>query len=184
MAESPVAIRRVAVFILLVLITALLVRTSTVGDSFTPEAIRAQAQDAGLLGLILFIATFTVGLLAYVPGTVFIVAAAYVYGWPMGFFVALGSALVAVSINFLLARRIVGTPLKQISHPRMKQLLDHLDRYPVRNVILLRTIFNANAVLNHALALSTLRFRDYVLGSALGMILPMIFITALVGTIF
>ena len=96
----------------------------------------------------------------------------------------LGSALVAVSINFLLARRIVGTPLKQISHPRLKQLLDHLDRNPVRNVILLRSIFNANAVLNHALALSPLSFRHYFLGSALGMILPMVFITALVGTIF
>ncbi len=184
MEESPVAIRRIAVFILLILIAALLVRTSTVADSFTLEAVRAQAQDAGLLGLILFVATFTVGLLAYVPGTVFIVAAAYVYGWPMGFFVALGSAIIAVSINFLLARRIVGTPLQQITHPRLKPLLDRLDHHPVRNVLLLRSIFNANSVLNHALALSTLSFRHYVLGSALGMILPIVFITAFVGTIF
>ncbi len=184
MAESSIAIRRVAIFILLVLVTALLVRTSTVAESFTPEAVRAQAQGAGLLGLILFTATFTVGLLAYVPGTVFILAAAYVYGWPMGFFVIVGSAIVAVSVNFLLARRIVGTPLQQITHPRMQQLLDQLDRYPVRNVILLRSIFNANAVLNHALALSNLSFGHYLLGSALGMILPMLVITALAGTIF
>ncbi|MCB9621848.1 MAG: DedA family protein, partial [Sandaracinus sp.] len=46
------------------------------------------------------------------------------------------------------------------------------ERRPVRVVALLRLILWMAPPLNYALAMSAVRFRDYVVGSALGLILP------------
>ena len=56
--------------------------------------------------------------------------------------------------------------------------------YPVRNVILLRLFLNAAPWLNHALALAPLGFRDYLIGSAVGMAIPIFVISALSDTLF
>jgi uncharacterized membrane protein YdjX (TVP38/TMEM64 family) len=51
-------------------------------------------------------------------------------------------------------------------------LLGRLDAHPVRVVALLRVVLIHSPQLNYALALSSLRYRDYLLGSALGLVLP------------
>jgi len=47
-----------------------------------------------------------------------------------------------------------------------------LHAHPVRNVVILRTLFQTLPTLNYALALSGLRLRDYVAGTLLGLPLP------------
>ena len=52
---------------------------------------------------------------------------------------------------------------------RMKKLLAQLDRQPVRATALLRLFFFAAPPVTYALALSGMRFRDYMAGSVLGL---------------
>jgi len=176
-------IKRLIVFVVLVLAAAIAVRSSNLTETFTPESIREQIQLAGLPGLVCFALAFTLGLLAYLPGTLFIAAAVYVYGWIGGGALALGAGTVAVSLNFLIARSIAGTALGESNNRLIRRLCAGIDDHPVRNVILLRLIFNAAPILNHALAMSPVRFREYVVGSALGMTLPMFTISGILQTL-
>jgi uncharacterized membrane protein YdjX (TVP38/TMEM64 family) len=53
-----------------------------------------------------------------------------------------------------------------------RRLLSRLHAHPVRNVVVLRTLFQTLAVLNYTLALSGIGFRKYMAGTLLGLPLP------------
>ena len=51
---------------------------------------------------------------------------------------------------------------------------DRLDAQPIRSVVLLRVLFQTVPALNYALALSGIRFRQYLTGTLLGLPLPIL----------
>ena len=52
------------------------------------------------------------------------------------------------------------------------RLLSQLDAHPVRSIVLLRMLFQTVPALNYTLAMSGVRFRDYLVGTLLGLPLP------------
>lgn len=68
-------------------------------------------QSYGLLGpLVLAIAQLTQVMIAFIPGHVFLVAAGYVYGLPLGFLMNITFIVAASQLSFLLAQRY-GRPI-------------------------------------------------------------------------
>jgi uncharacterized membrane protein YdjX (TVP38/TMEM64 family) len=144
-------------------------RLSGLSHSVSPESLRALLAGAGVLGVLLFVVVFSLGLLAQLPGMLFITVAVLVYGRELGTVIAVGGAIVAVSVSFLVVRRFGGSALSEVNSPLVRRLLAQLDTRPLRSVILLRAVFGVAPFLNYALALSSLGFRDYLIGSAIGM---------------
>lgn len=140
--------------------------------SLTPEHLRALLAGAGMFGVLVFVVVFSVGLLAQLPGLLFIAVAVLAYGRTMGALVALGGAAVAISVSFFVVRRFGGSALAEIESPWLRRVLAELDTRPLRSVIVLRAIFGVAPFLNYALALSSLGFRDYIIGSIIGMAAP------------
>ena len=68
--------------------------------------------------------------------------------------------------------RFGGSALAEIESPWLRRVLSQLDTRPLRSVIVLRAIFGVAPFLNYALALSSLGFRDYIIGSIIGMAAP------------
>ncbi len=69
------------------------------------ETVSAYLQSFGLLGpLVLAIAQMLQVLIAFIPGHVFLIAAGYVYGFPLGLLMNITFTVVASQICFLLAR--------------------------------------------------------------------------------
>jgi len=52
------------------------------------------------------------------------------------------------------------------------RLLGRLDAHPVSSVALLRTLFQTAPALNYALAMSGIEFRRYLVGTLIGLPLP------------
>lgn len=144
-------------------------RLSGLGDSVSPDRLRGLFANAGVLGVLVFVLVFSVGLLAQLPGMLFITVAVLVYGRELGTVIALGGSMVAVSVSFFVVRRFGGSALSEMRSPLVRRLLAQLDTRPLRSVILLRAVFGVAPFLNYALALSSLGFRDYLIGSAIGM---------------
>ncbi|MAQ15325.1 MAG: DedA family protein [Sandaracinus sp.] len=142
-------------------------------DHFTLEGIRDAIQSAGAWGIFLFIGAFAVGELLHVPGVVFVAAAVLAYGELVGGITAYVGALVSVAVSFGVVRGVGGRALGSIGHPRVRKILDRLEERPVRVVALLRLILWVAPPLNYALALSPVRFRDYMVGSAIGLVIPL-----------
>ena len=143
-----------------------------VEERIDAQAIRELVLDAGAWGWLIYFAVFSGGEFLHIPGLVFVAAGILVYGQVFGFGLAFIASVISVSFSFIVVRRIGGTPLEGARNPRLQKALVHLDKRPVRTVLVLRLFLWMAPPLNYALALTRLRFRDYLVGSALGLLLP------------
>lgn len=148
-------------------------------DDLDPERIRTLVTACGVWGVLAFLLLFALGELAHIPGMVFVVAGILAYGRGAGFFVALAGAVFSVTVSFVLVRKLGGQALQEIRWRFVQRLLARLDQRPVSTVFVLRSILWLAPPLNFALAMSNVRFRDYLVGSALGLVAPVAIVTLL-----
>lgn len=147
-------------------------RVTGLSDSMSVEYVRDLMQTTGAWGFFAFVGIFTVGELMHVPGLIFVGAASVAYGQALGVAASFAGALTSVVVSFLLIRAIGGQPLSDFERPFVRKVFARLEEQPIRTVAVLRVLFILSPALNYALAMSKVRFRDFVLGSALGLALP------------
>ena len=156
-------------------------------NSLSPEGIQALALGAGCMGMLAFVGAFSVGSLIQVPGIAFLVGARVAYGPGLGFLIAYVGALAAITLSFVVVRAIGGQALAEIRWKPMRKMLAKLEARPVRTVVLLRSVLMLSPPLNYALAMSRVRFRDYFVGSAIGLAAPIavwVFLSDVVLSVF
>ena len=141
-------------------------------DNVDVDAIRGFMESAGAWGFFAFVAAFALGELMHIPGMVFVGAAALAYGDVLGIAAAYAGAVASVITSFYVVRTIGGQPLAGAKRPWMKKILARLEHQPIRTVAVLRFLFWLSPALNYGLAMSSVRFREYLLGSALGLMIP------------
>ncbi len=145
-----------------------------VTESLDAEGLRDRVLGAGGWGLMLFVALFCAGIFVLVPGLVFVTGAVLIYGYWLGLLVSFGGGLIAISVSFLVARSIGGKPLTDFKNPRAKRIWSQLQNRPIRTMAVLRIFMQMSPPLNVALALSGVRYRDYIAAALLAMWAPII----------
>jgi uncharacterized membrane protein YdjX (TVP38/TMEM64 family) len=179
--------RRVnGVWLLLVLVT-LMVAAVWVARRFdlSAERISNAAESLGWWAPPAFVAAFTLGGVLQLPGLAFIVGARLAFGPFVGAILAYGGAVSAVTAPFLLARS-TGLSLSRAGRskrPSIARLLARVETHPIQSVVLLRLLLWLSPPLNYALALTTIRTRDYVVGSALGLLPVILVLTFAIGLV-
>lgn len=162
--------RRVLIGVLVVLFVAVAVyawRTEAV----TPTKIRNWLESLGPWGPVVFVGAFVGGSLVGLPGMAFVVGARLAFGTWVGLASGYVGGMCAVIVPFLVAkllRRRAATPWK----PKVKlaaRLFEQLETHPLRSIILIRLFFWFNPPISYALALTSIRFRWYVLGAAIAL---------------
>ena len=153
---------------------------SGLASSITRERIEELALSWGLLGVLGYIAAFAVGEILQLPGAIFVIAAVAAYGPWLGTAIAYVGMNVASIAVFVFGRIIAGRALTEIAHPRVKQLMTEVDRAPIRTAIIARGILFVLPGIGYALALSSIRLSDYIVGSAIGLVVPSV-LAALLG---
>lgn len=147
------------------------------------EALRQTVEAAGGWGFIIFVMAFLVGQVLYVPGMVFVGVAVFAWGPFAGFALGYGCGLLGVNVHFALLRWIGGSPLAADALGKrwkwVQRILDDLERHPIRSVAILRLLAFMSPPLNTGLALTGLKARDHLIGSALGLVLPVAFAAGL-----
>jgi uncharacterized membrane protein YdjX (TVP38/TMEM64 family) len=123
-------------------------------------------------GLALFVLLFTLGNLVQVPGWIFLASAVLVLGKWDGGLVTYVAACVACAVTFLSVRLVGGDTVRQLQGKLALRLVAQLHAHPIRNVVLLRTLFQTLAALNYTLAMSGIGFRQYMVATFLGLPLP------------
>lgn len=160
---------RVALLALMLITAYVLASSSGLLKSLSTESVRQWVSQAGWWGLPLYFGVYTAGYLLQVPGLVFIAAAVVAFGRFEGALLGWLGTMMAVAVSFWVVRLIGGRPFDGVQSPRMKRLLAQLDQRPVRATALLRLFFFAAPPVTYALALSGMRFRDYMIGSVIGL---------------
>ena len=164
--------RRLALVLLFLGLLLLAVQWSGLRQDFSVVSLRLTLAQSRWEGLALFVLLFAIGNLAQVPGWIFLASAVLVLGKLNGGIVTYLAASMSCVVTFLSVRWVGGDAARQLRGKLAQRMLTELHAHPVRNVIVLRTVFQTLAALNYALALSGIGFRQYLLGTLLGLPLP------------
>jgi uncharacterized membrane protein YdjX (TVP38/TMEM64 family) len=163
--------RLLAVMLFLALLFSIF-QWSGLREHFSLAFLQQQILAHRVGGLLLFVLLFALGNLIQIPGWLFLAAAVLALGRTWGGMATYAAACASCALTFLLIRAIGGDALRQLDSKVASHILGHLDARPVRSVLLLRILFQTMPALNYALALSGVRFRQYLAGTLLGLPLP------------
>ena len=130
--------------------------------------------DNKVSGLLIFTLLYCLGNLIQIPGWIFLAAAVLALGRTWGGVATYIAAIVSCTVTFFTIRLIGGNALRELKNSFAVRLLHKLDTDPIKSVVLLRTLFQTMPALNYALALSGVRFYQYLTGTMLGLIVPTI----------
>jgi uncharacterized membrane protein YdjX (TVP38/TMEM64 family) len=164
---------RLVALALAIVASLVIARTTGATDALTAEGIRSLVARAGALGVVAFLALFVVGELVHVPGLVFVGAAVALWGPVAGGAIGVVGALLSLVTTFAVVRGVGGKPLGEIKLAFARRLLAGLERRPIATVALLRATLILSPPVTYALALSPIGFRDYLVGSAIGIVPPL-----------
>jgi len=159
----------VLMFLLLLLV---IFEVSGLRSHFTLAYLHQILVDHPVTGLAVFILIFTLGNLVQIPGWIFLAAAVLALGKTWGGLATYVAAILSCTVTFFSIRFVGGDALRTLNGKLATRLLSQLDAHPVRSIVLLRMLFQTVPPLNYALALSGVRYRDYLVGTLIGLPLP------------
>lgn len=164
--------KRLVIVVLLLALLLAIFELSGLRAHFNLAYLHQTLVDNPLRGLIVFILVFALGNLVQMPGWIFLAAAVLALGRTWGGIATYVAAMISCSITYFSIRFVGGDALRNLNGKLATRLLSQLDAHPIRNVVLLRMMFQTLPALNYAFAMSGIRFRDYFIGTLLGLPLP------------
>jgi uncharacterized membrane protein YdjX (TVP38/TMEM64 family) len=179
---------KLAAFLLLAAAAGYLLLLTPVGTMFrTHEGRQALVgkldilvQGAGPLGPALFILVYTLGVL-FLPATPFTIAGAVIFGKFHGMFYNLAGDLAGASLAFFLGRYFLHGMARNFLETRLPWLDRKVAEEGFSVIFYLRIFWFPFIVLNYAAGATRIRFRDYLLGTVLGLLPPVFIFTYFVG---
>ncbi len=158
---------------MLLLALAFLVRDPEVGAApLMREALRlADAWRLSWLGLASVLVIYPLASALLIPVNLLIAVTAAAFGPFLGFGYALAGALLAASLTFALGRAIGRHPVRRLAGRRVNAVRRRLSEHGLWAMTLLRLLPVAPFTLVNLVAgTARIRFRDFLLGSLLGML--------------
>jgi uncharacterized membrane protein YdjX (TVP38/TMEM64 family) len=159
--------------VLFLAVLALIFSLSGLRGHMNLAYVREELQGHPVEGFLSFVLLFVLGNLVQIPGWLFLAAAVLALGQGWGWLVTYLAACISCVITFLLVRWLGGDALRALPSKWLVKVLAQLDQHPVRSVVLARILFQTLPALNYALAMSGIKFRGYLLGTLLGLPLPL-----------
>lgn len=161
---------RPVLLVVIVLTMGAIAKLSGITEHVDREMLTTFLREQGALGLGVFLVAFVVGLILQLPGMLFLAAAVLAYGAQTGGLVAFFGGLLAFTASFYFARGVGGrAAFAQLKNPWARKALGAIETRPVLTVAALRVVTFFSPPTTYALALSNVRYRDFIAGSALGL---------------
>ena len=173
-----------ALFLLAFIVAAvLIVRFTPVKSYLTREALGQVLESAGYWAPVLFILVYTAGICLFVPGTLLTALGAAIFGAYMGFLYVWVGAMLGASAAFWIGRTLGREFAASLIGDKLKKYDEAIERNGFATVLYLRLIYFPFTPMNFGMGLTRVRFRDYVFGTGLGIIVGTFIFTFFVGTV-
>jgi uncharacterized membrane protein YdjX (TVP38/TMEM64 family) len=175
---------RVAAVLLFLAVLWATVHYSGLEDHFSVQFLHDSFERHKLGGLLIYTALFVLGNLVQIPGWIFLLGAVLALGKWWGGLATYVAACVACATTYWLVRLLGGAGSLRTFGGRLgARIFARLDAHPLQSVCLLRLVFQTAPPVNWILALSGVRFGDYLLGTALGLPLPIVIYCVFIDTL-
>ena len=173
-----------AIALLLFIVAAVvIVRFTPVKGYLTREALGQVLESAGYFAPLLFILVYIVGICLFVPGTLLTTLGAAIFGAYWGFLYVWVGAMIGSSAAFWIGRTLGREFAASLIGDKLKKYDEAIERNGFATVLYLRLIYFPFTPMNFGMGLTRVRFRDYVFGTGLGIIVGTFIFTFFVGTV-
>jgi uncharacterized membrane protein YdjX (TVP38/TMEM64 family) len=129
--------------------------------------------ERGAWGYLTFVATYAAIQPFGVPGTVFVVAAALIWPWPVAFALSMIGTMAASVVGFSLSRLLLREWVSRLIPAQFRKYDEALATHAFATVFFLRLVFWMPPLLHAFFGVSKVRFWTHFWGSFAGYVLPL-----------
>jgi uncharacterized membrane protein YdjX (TVP38/TMEM64 family) len=177
------ALMKASVLVVFVAGAIYAVRFTPLKDYLTPEALGNLLAAAGFWAPLAFVVVYAVGVCLFIPGTLLTTLGAAIFGAYWGFLYVWVGAMAGASAAFLIGRTLGREFAASLIGDRLGNYDDAIERNGFATVLYLRLLYFPFTPMNFGMGLTKVRFRDYFLGTGLGIIVGTFVFTFFVGTV-
>jgi uncharacterized membrane protein YdjX (TVP38/TMEM64 family) len=161
--------------VVLLVVVALIVaqRLGVLSQLSDPAKLTRTLVELGPWGYVAFVVAYATFQPFGIPGTVFVVAAALIWPWPIAFALSMTGTMAASVVGFSFARFVARDWLARVIPQRFRKYDAALERRAFSTVFMLRLVFWMPPLLHAFFGVSKVRFRTHFWGSFLGYLLPL-----------
>ena len=173
-----------AILLLIFIVAAIfLVRFTPIKNYLTAEAMGRFLETAGFWAPLIFILIYTAGVCLFLPGTLLTGLGAAIFGAYWGFVYVWFGAMAGASAAFLIGRTLGREFASSLIGDKLKKYDDSIERNGFATVLYLRLVYFPFTPMNFGMGLTKVHFRDYFIGTGLGIIVGTFIFTFFIGTI-
>jgi uncharacterized membrane protein YdjX (TVP38/TMEM64 family) len=138
-----------------------------------PARVARTLVELGGWGYLAFIVAYALFQPFGIPGTVFVVAAALIWPWPVAFVLSMTGTMCASVVGFSFARLVARDWIARVIPLRFRRYDEALARRAFTTVFTLRLIFWMPPLLHAFFGVSKVRFWTHFWGSLAGYVVPL-----------
>jgi uncharacterized membrane protein YdjX (TVP38/TMEM64 family) len=149
----------------------------------TVDQLGGLLKTAGLWAPLAFILIYAVGVCLFIPGTLLTALGAAIFGPYWGFAIVWTGAMLGAAGAFLIGRYLGRDFAASLIGDRLKKYDDAIERNGFATVLYLRLLYFPFTAMNFGMGLTRVRFKDFLWGTGLGILVGTFILTFFVGTI-
>lgn len=177
------AVLKALVFVAFIVAAVFAVRFTPAKGYLTSEALGRLLGGAGIWAPIFYMIIYAVGVCLFLPGTLLTGLGAAIFGPYWGFLYVWIGAMLGASAAFVIGRTLGREFAASLVGDRLKKYDDAIERNGFATVLYLRLVYFPFTPMNFGMGLTKVRFRDYLLGTGLGIIVGTFIFTFFIGTV-
>lgn len=171
---------KVVVLVVLVVVVAAGVVVAATVEIPDPASVRDRVAAAGMWGVLVFVLLYAALTVTPFPASALTVASGLLFGLVTGALLVIVAATLGAWIAYWLARSLGRGSVARIEWSKIRALNAVLERRGLSSVLVVRLIpLFPFGLVNYAAGLSSVRQRDYLIGTAVGIVPGVIGYTAL-----
>jgi uncharacterized membrane protein YdjX (TVP38/TMEM64 family) len=177
------ALIKAGVLVAFILAAILLGRFTPIKGYLTPEVLGNLVDAAGVWAPILFIFIYSAGVCLFLPGTLLTFLGSAVFGPYWGFVYVWVGAMIGAGAAFWIGRTLGRDFAASLVGDKLKKYDDAIERNGFATTLYLRLIYFPFTPMNFGMGLTKVRFKDYFVGTGLGIMVGTFLFTFFFGTL-
>ncbi|MGD8368438.1 MAG: TVP38/TMEM64 family protein [Desulfobacterales bacterium] len=177
------AVIKAVVLVVFIAAAVAVMRFTPVRGYINADTLGRLLDAAGFWAPLVFVAFYAAGVCLFVPGTLLTGIGAALFGAYYGFAYVWVGAMLGASAAFYIGRTLGRDFAAHLIGDRLKKYDDAIERNGFATVLYMRLVYFPFTPMNFGMGLTKVRFRDYVAGTGLGIVVGTFIFTFFIGTL-
>ncbi len=177
------AVMKAVLLLIFIAAAIFLLRFTPIKNYLTVDALSRFLESAGFWAPLIFIMIYAAGVCLFLPGTLLTGLGGAIFGAYWGFVYVWFGAMAGASAAFFIGRTLGREFASSLVGNKLKKYDDAIERNGFATVLYLRLVYFPFTPMNFGMGLTKIHFKDYFIGTGLGIIVGTFIFTFFIGTL-